>query len=128
MARFGEKELAFLRRVRPFADGTPAYHHLGDLLASLNAGNLQSCFVGWIATLAGIPDEAVPHDMIASGQEWRRSTKSRLQGAPASCTRTEVDSISGQWGGPTASPGALPRTRFAGAGRFRHLPRRSEAL
>ena len=29
IARFGRLKLAFLRRFRPFADGTPAHDHLG---------------------------------------------------------------------------------------------------
>jgi hypothetical protein len=33
IARFGDRKLDLLRRFRPFADGTPAHDHLGDILA-----------------------------------------------------------------------------------------------
>ena len=36
IARFGRLKLAFLRRFRPFEDGTPAHDHLGDILATLD--------------------------------------------------------------------------------------------
>jgi DDE_Tnp_1-associated len=32
IALFGVRKLAFLRRFRPFKDGTPAHDHLGDIL------------------------------------------------------------------------------------------------
>ena len=32
IAKFGRLKLAFLRRFRPFEDGTPAHDHLGDIL------------------------------------------------------------------------------------------------
>jgi hypothetical protein len=37
IARFGEKKLDLLRRFRPFAKGTPAHDHLGDIFATLDA-------------------------------------------------------------------------------------------
>jgi len=74
MARFGDKNLAFLRRFRPFADGTPAHDHLGDILASLDATAFQRCFVAWVASLTGAPAEAVGQDVIAiDGKTSRRS-------------------------------------------------------
>ena len=39
IARFGEKKLGLLRRFRPFRDGTPSHDHLGDIFATLDAGN-----------------------------------------------------------------------------------------
>jgi DDE_Tnp_1-associated len=41
IARFGEKKLDFLRRFRPFKDGTPAHDHLGDIFATLDATAFQ---------------------------------------------------------------------------------------
>src|SRR6476660_4891900 len=38
IALFGQKKLALLRRFRPFAAGTPAHDHLGDILATLDTG------------------------------------------------------------------------------------------
>jgi len=36
IASFGCKKLGLLRRFRPFANGTPAHDHLGDILAMLD--------------------------------------------------------------------------------------------
>src|ERR1700710_1870571 len=41
IALFGVKKLKFLRRFRPFMDGTPAHDHLGDILAVLDAEQFQ---------------------------------------------------------------------------------------
>ena len=36
-----------LRRFRRFADGTPSYDHLGDIVVTLDAQAFLSCFVAW---------------------------------------------------------------------------------
>jgi predicted transposase YbfD/YdcC len=69
IARFGEKKLDLLRRLRPFAAGTPAHDHLGDILATLDAEAFQRCFVGWVAALIGVPEGVVAID----GKTVRRS-------------------------------------------------------
>ena len=51
IALFGRKKLGLLRRFRPFAEGTPAHDHLGDILAALDAGQFQCCFIAWVAAL-----------------------------------------------------------------------------
>ena len=53
IARFGEKKINLLRRFRPFRDGTPSHDHLGDIFATLDAGQFQRCFVAWVAALTG---------------------------------------------------------------------------
>ena len=69
IARFGEKKLDLLRRLRPFAAGTPAHDHLGDILASLDAEAFQRGFVAWVAALIGVPEGVVAID----GKTVRRS-------------------------------------------------------
>jgi len=69
IARFGEKKLDLLRRLRPFAAGTPAHDHLGDILATLDADAFQRCFVAWVADLIGVPEGVVAID----GKTVRRS-------------------------------------------------------
>jgi hypothetical protein len=59
IARFGDAKLALLRRFRPFAEGTPAHDHLGDILAALDAEGFQRCFAAWAASLAGVPEGVV---------------------------------------------------------------------
>ena len=69
IARFGEKKLDLLRRLRSFAAGTPAHDHLGDILATLDAEAFQRCFVAWVAALIGVPEGVVAID----GKTARRS-------------------------------------------------------
>lgn len=73
IARFGEAKLALLRRFRPFAEGTPAHDHLGDILAVLDAERFQHCFAAWAASLAGVPEGVVAID----GKTSRRSKGGR---------------------------------------------------
>lgn len=73
IARFGEAKLALLRRFQPFAQGTPAHDHLGDILAALDAERLQRCFAAWAASLAGVPEGVVAID----GKTSRRSKGDR---------------------------------------------------
>jgi predicted transposase YbfD/YdcC len=69
MARFGEKKLALLRRFRPFANGTPAHDHLGDIFATLDAEAFGRCFVSWVSALIKTPAEVIAID----GKTSRRS-------------------------------------------------------
>ena len=69
IAKFGRLKLALLRRFRPFADGTPAHDHLGDILATLDAEAFARCFVAWVAARTGVPAEVVAID----GKTVRRS-------------------------------------------------------
>jgi predicted transposase YbfD/YdcC len=77
IALFGTKKLALLRRFRPFTDGTPAHDHLGDILATLDANQFQSCFAAWVAAVVGVPAGVIAID----GKTVRRS--GRKQGAKA---------------------------------------------
>jgi len=69
IALFGAKKLALLRRLRPFKDGTPAHDHLGDILATLDAEQFQSCLVAWVTAVAGVPAGVIAID----GKTVRRS-------------------------------------------------------
>ena len=69
IALFGCKKIEFLRRFRPFKDGTPTHDHLGDILAVLDAGQFQRCFVAWAAAVTGTPEGVVAID----GKSVRRS-------------------------------------------------------
>jgi predicted transposase YbfD/YdcC len=78
IALFGEKKLSLLRRFRPFADGTPAHDHLGDILATLDAPVFQRCFVSWVAALTVAPAEIIAID----GKTLRRSYQKKGAKAP----------------------------------------------
>jgi predicted transposase YbfD/YdcC len=73
IALFGVKKLEFLRRFRPFKDGTPDHGHLGDILAALDAEQFQCCFVSWVAALSGMPAGVIAID----GKTMRRSGHKR---------------------------------------------------
>src|SRR5665213_3674728 len=77
IARFGEKKLDLLRRLRPFAAGTPSHDHLGDILATLDAEQFQRCFVAWTASLIGVPAGVIAID----GKTVRRSGGKSGKGA-----------------------------------------------
>jgi predicted transposase YbfD/YdcC len=69
IARFGEKKLDFLRRFRPFRDGTPSHDQLGDIFAVLDAEQFQHCFIAWVASFTGLGADIVAID----GKTLRRS-------------------------------------------------------
>jgi hypothetical protein len=69
IAIFGARKLDLLRRFRSFRDGTPTHDHLGDILAVLDAGQFQSCFAAWVASITGIPEGVIAID----GKTSRRS-------------------------------------------------------
>jgi predicted transposase YbfD/YdcC len=73
IARFGEKKIALLRRFRPFAKGTPAHDHLGDIFATLDAAAFQLCFVAWVGALTKTPAEVIAID----GKTSRRTYQSK---------------------------------------------------
>ena len=73
IALFGVKKRDFLRRFRPFKDGTPDHGHLGDILAVLDAEQFQRCFAAWVAATTGMPEGVVAID----GKTVRRSAQKR---------------------------------------------------
>ena len=72
MALFGTRKLDFLRRFRPFRDGTPSHDHPGDIFATLDAEKFQQCFVAWVAASTGIPSEAIAIDGKTSRRSYRK--------------------------------------------------------
>jgi predicted transposase YbfD/YdcC len=76
IALFGRKKLDLLRRFRPFAKGTPAHDHLGDILAVLDPERFQRCFVAWVAALTGTPEGVISVD----GKTVRRSGQKKKGG------------------------------------------------
>ena len=69
IARFGERKIELLRRFLPFANGTPAHDHLGDIFATLDPQAFRACFVAWVAAWTGAPPDALAID----GKTLRRS-------------------------------------------------------
>lgn len=69
IARFGDKKLDLLRRFRPYRDGTPSHDQLGDIFATLDAGQFQGCFIAWVGKLTGLSADIIAVD----GKTLRRS-------------------------------------------------------
>jgi len=69
VAEFGKNKLDFLRRFRPFEEGTPSHDQLGDLFAALDAEAFQHCFVNWVASLTKLGPDIVAID----GKTLRRA-------------------------------------------------------
>jgi len=63
----------FLRRFRPFRDGTPSHDYLGDIFATLDAEQFQRCFVSWVASLTETPAGVIAID----GKTSRRSDQKK---------------------------------------------------
>jgi predicted transposase YbfD/YdcC len=69
IAEFGRAKLDFLRRFRPFKNGTPSHDQLGDLFAVLDAEQFQGCFISWVASLTRLGPDIVAID----GKTLRRA-------------------------------------------------------
>jgi DDE_Tnp_1-associated len=79
IAQFGRMKLEFLRRFRPFRDGTPSHDHLGDIFASLDAEQFQQCFAAWVASVTGAPAGVI---IAIDGKTSRRSYQKKNAKAP----------------------------------------------
>src|SRR5215472_5040842 len=62
IARFGQKEIALLRRFMPFRDGTPSHDHLDDIFATLDATEFQRHFLAWVAKLTSVSANVIAFD------------------------------------------------------------------
>ena len=91
IARFGEKKLSLLRRFRPFANGTPAHDHLGDIFATLDAEAFRRCFVAWVSTLIKTPAEVIAIDGKTSRRSGsRKSSKEPIHMVSAFAARQRL--------------------------------------
>jgi hypothetical protein len=91
IALFGVKKLGFLRRFRPFKDGTPDHGHLGDILAVLDAEQFQRCFVAWVAAVNDVAAGVIAID----GKTVRRSAHRR--GGKAAIHMVSAFAEAGVW-------------------------------
>jgi predicted transposase YbfD/YdcC len=59
IAQFGLLKVTFLRRFRPFRNGTPAHDTLGDILASIDPEAFQKGFIAFVSDMIGAPVDAI---------------------------------------------------------------------
>jgi predicted transposase YbfD/YdcC len=77
---WGEQNLAFLRRLLPYAHGVPSHDTLGDVVALLDPALFKDCFTNWVAGLrARAPDLAGP-EVIAIDGKTARCSHARAKG------------------------------------------------
>lgn len=62
IAEFGKKKIDLLRRFSAFEKGAPSHDHLGDLFASLDAEQFQSCFIAWVGSITRLGPDIVAID------------------------------------------------------------------
>src|SRR5215210_5281400 len=72
---WGVKNLAFLRRFLPFAEGIPSHDTLNDVVNALDPALFKTCFVTWVEGLR----EAEP-DIVAIDGKTSRRTHNRAKG------------------------------------------------
>jgi predicted transposase YbfD/YdcC len=69
IARWGQRKLAFLRRLLPFARGIASHDTLNDVMNALPAGLFAECFTAWVESLR----ESAPDIVAIDGKTSRRS-------------------------------------------------------
>jgi len=62
-----------LRRLRPYANGTPDHDRLGAVFAALDPEPFQKCFVAWVATLIGAPADVIAIDGKTSRRSYQKN-------------------------------------------------------
>ena len=72
IAQFGKDKLDLLRRLRPFANGTPDHDRLGEVFAALNPEQFQKCFVAWVVALTGIAGDVIAIDGKTSRRSYQK--------------------------------------------------------
>lgn len=73
IAQFGKRKIDLLRRLRPFANGTPDHDRLGAVFAALDPEPFQKCFVAWVATLIGAPADVIAIDGKTSRRSYQKN-------------------------------------------------------
>ena len=70
VALWGEKNLQFLRRFQPYANGIPSHDTLCDLFAAIDPDQFKACFLAWVEDLR---DRSLPELIAIDGKTSRRS-------------------------------------------------------
>lgn len=73
IAQFGKRKIDLLRRLRPYANGTPDHDRLGAVFAALDPEPFQKCFVAWVATLIGAPADVIAIDGKTSRRSYQKN-------------------------------------------------------
>ena len=122
---WGEQNLGFLRRLRPFRHGIPSHDTLGEVVAMLDPAVFRDCFTAWVAGLCEPRPEAAAPEVIAIDGKTSRRTHARSKGREPphllsawACRQRLVlgqQAVEGKSNEITAIPLLLERLELAGA-------------
>ena len=70
---WGNQQLAFLRRFRPYVHGIPSHDTLGEVIRVLDPGLFKACFTAWVEGLR----ETAPDIVAIDGKTSRRACARR---------------------------------------------------
>jgi predicted transposase YbfD/YdcC len=120
IALWGNQQLAFLRRFRPYTHGIPSHDTLGAVLGVLDPDRFKTCFTAWVEGLR----EAEP-DLVAIDGKTSRRSHARAKGreplhlVSAWATRQRLvlgqEAVAGKSNEITAIPALLERLALQGA-------------
>ena len=65
MTLWGARNLAFLRRLRPYAHGIPSHDTLGEVIRAVDPDLFKNCFASWVEGLRTSEPDIVTPDVIA---------------------------------------------------------------
>ena len=120
MQLWGDQNLGFLRRLRPYAHGIPSHDTLGEVIRAIDPELFRGCFTSWVEGLR--EDEP---DIIAIDGKTSRRTQARRKGreplhlVSAWASRQQLvlgqEAVSGKTNEITAIPRLLQRLELTGA-------------
>ena len=86
MTLWGERNLAFLRRLRPYAHGIPSHDTLGEVIRAVDPDLFKGCFASWMEGLhTSQPDILTPESLLS--MEKRRGARMPATRAASRCIR-----------------------------------------
>ncbi len=80
MTLWGARNLAFLRRLRPYAHGIPSHDTLGEVIRAVDPDLFKNCFASWVEGLRTSEPDIVTPDVIAIDGKTSRRTHARNKG------------------------------------------------
>jgi hypothetical protein len=103
MTLWGERNLAFLRRLRPYAHGFPSHDTLGEVIRAVDPDLFKGCFASWMEGLRTSQPDILTSDVIAIDGKTSRRTQARKKGreplhpVSAWASRQRLDLPPGKW-------------------------------
>src|SRR3954462_14843807 len=77
MTLWGARNLAFLRRLRPYAHGIPSHDPLGEVIRAVDPDLFKNCFASWVEGLRTSEPDIVTPVFFATEEKPPRRTQPR---------------------------------------------------